>query len=176
MPSEMQSIGLSESSENMARYLYRDALQGSSCALARRPAAAASSHVPIRTSRLSVDAMRTGLLPARSPRGPLGRRCECGRVTAVPLDMPTVLTSAGVSAVVAVHTAGMVARRKARADRDVAARQVVRDAVRPVQQEIRRCAMDGNSDRRPRVAVVDDAVVLSAVLRRCPTYLRGADG
>ncbi len=30
----------------------------------------------------------------------------CGSLTSVPLDMPTVLTSAGVSAVVAVYTAG----------------------------------------------------------------------
>jgi hypothetical protein len=82
--------------------------------------------------------------------------------------MTTVLTSAGVSAVVSVYTAGMVARRKARADRDVAARQAVREAVRPLRQELARRDKDGHSHRERGAAALEDAVAISAVLSALP--------
>ena len=52
-----------------------------------------------------------------------------GQSDRVALDVPTVLANAGVSSVVAVFTAGTVARRKDRADRDLAARNVRRQTV-----------------------------------------------
>jgi hypothetical protein len=82
--------------------------------------------------------------------------------------MSTVVTSAGVSAVVAVYTAGTVARRKARADRDVAARKTIRDAVRPLRQELARYHRDGHTNRAQGVAAVEDAAAASAVLSALP--------
>jgi hypothetical protein len=52
-----------------------------------------------------------------------------GQSDRVALDVPTVLANAGVSSVVAVFTAGTVARRKDRADRDLAARNAWRQTV-----------------------------------------------
>jgi hypothetical protein len=86
----------------------------------------------------------------------------------VPPDVSTVLTSAGLSAVVAVFTAGTVARRKDRADRDLAARRAVREAVRPVRQEVVRWDRQGLSDRKPGLAVPADPEAVSAVLDALP--------
>jgi hypothetical protein len=86
----------------------------------------------------------------------------------VPPDVSTLLTSAGVSAVVAVFTAGTVARRKDRADRDLAARRAVREAVRPVRQEVARWDRQGASNRKPRLAVPADPEAVSAVLDALP--------
>src|SRR4051794_35031351 len=81
----------------------------------------------------------------------------------VPVDVPTLLASAGLSAVVAVNTAGIVARRKARVDRHVAARAAVRAAVQPVRQELARWARQGVSNRESGVAVSADPEAVAAV-------------
>ncbi|MGK5169022.1 hypothetical protein [Geodermatophilus sp. CPCC 205761] len=86
----------------------------------------------------------------------------------MPPDVSTVLTSAGLSAVVAVFTAGTVARRKDRADRDLAARRAVREAVRPVRQEVARWDRQGSGDRKPGLAVPADPEAVSAVLGALP--------
>ena len=86
----------------------------------------------------------------------------------VPPDVSTVLASSGLSAVVAVFTAGTVARRKDRADRDLTARRAVREAVRPVRQEVVRWERQGSSDRKPGLAVPADPEAVSAVLDALP--------
>lgn len=80
------------------------------------------------------------------------------------VDVPTVLVSAGLSAVVAVFTAGAVARVKARADRDLAGRAAVRTAVRPLRQELSLWAYQGIVERERGRASARDAEVVSAIL------------
>lgn len=86
----------------------------------------------------------------------------------MPPDVSTVITSAGLSAVVAVFTAGTVARRKERADRDLAARKAVREAVRPVRQEVARWGRQGHTRREPDLADYTDPETVSAVLAAMP--------
>lgn len=84
------------------------------------------------------------------------------------VDVPTLLASAGVSAVVSVLSAGTMARRSARAEQVLAARARVREAVRPVRQELVRWARQGVSDRKPGVAMATDAEVVAGVLAALP--------
>jgi hypothetical protein len=84
------------------------------------------------------------------------------------VDVPTLLASAGLSVLVSVISAGRVTRRTAKAERDVAAREAVREAVRPTRQELIRWARQGLTDRKPGVVDSSDAKVVSAVLAELP--------
>ncbi|WP_139177036.1 hypothetical protein [Geodermatophilus siccatus] len=80
------------------------------------------------------------------------------------INVPTVLASALLAAIVAVVTAGAVARGKARADRDVAARAEVRAAVQPVRQELALWARQGIREREPGQPVATDAEAVTKIL------------
>jgi hypothetical protein len=78
------------------------------------------------------------------------------------------MASAGLSAVVAVVTAGAVVRVKARAERELEARAAVRSAVRPLRQELALWARQGITDREPGQAAAADAEAISAIQTALP--------
>lgn len=86
----------------------------------------------------------------------------------MPVDVPTVMVSAGLSAVVAVVTAGSVARVKARAERDLDARAAIRAAAQPLRQEHALWWRQGMTEREPETPSTADAAAITAVLAVLP--------